>query len=166
MITQTTRGRVKPALALMIIALSVLFLYAMDALLALCVRKGLFSTLAASIVLWASAIVLFLGLFWRFCLSCVYQLDGVKLCLHRVYVKNPRLLETVLLREVVYFGSPAGAKRYGSVFPARFTSRYSGYPAQALVFKREGKYKTLLFDPNDELKARLRESLPKGTAVE
>ena len=32
MITQTTRGRVKPALALMIIALSVLFLYAMDAL--------------------------------------------------------------------------------------------------------------------------------------
>ena len=161
MITQTTRGRVKPAWALMAIAGSVLGLYALDALLALVVKRGLLSTLAASVVLWAAAILLFLGLFWRFCLCCVYQLDGVKLCLHRVYVKNPRLIETVLLREVVYFGSPAGAKRYGSVFPARFTSRYSGFPPPALVYRREGKYKTLLFDPNEEIKARLRELLPK-----
>ena len=161
MIRQTTRGPMKKSLALLLVAVCVLSLVAADRLLGFLARKDVIGDTAGIIAMWAFVIALFWFVLKRFCLSSVYELDGVKLAFSRVYFRKPRMEETVYLREAVYFGAP-DKSRYVISRTRRFTSDRSGYAAQALVYRRDGKYMRIVFNPNEELSARLSESLKKS----
>ena len=148
----TKQKKLKPALTLLLVFGSVISVYIVNIILTLCVNKSLISFNVGSVLLWAYVVILFLLIFTRFCLISVYELDGVKLCFSRIYIKNPRLMEAIMLREVVFFGSPIDAKqKYEISGTKRFTSRRSPYAVQSLVYKREKEYKQILFCPDEKI---------------
>ncbi len=160
MIRQDTRGRLKPWIAPAVTAGCVGLLYGANFALTRAVSAGILGQTAAALILWALAISAFLLVLTRFCLACVYELDGVKISFYRIYIRNPRQLETILLREIQFFGEVEPSARYRAS-TRRFTSSRSGCAVRALVYKREGKYRRILFNPNDEIAARLTESVKK-----
>ena len=158
MIRQSTRGPVKSSAALMLVAVCVLGLIAADKLLGFLARRGLIGNTMGAVIIWAFVIAMFWFVLKRYCLASVYELDGVKLVFSRIYFRRPRPEEVVFLREAVYFGD-ADKCRHAVSSTRRFTSDRSGYAVQALVYRRENKYCRILFNPNEEIFARLREKL-------
>ncbi len=158
--TQYTNGRLKPWAAIIIIALSVTSLIFADALLRWLHDTGRLSASLVSALLLAYTLLLFILLLRGFSLRCVYELDGVKLRFSRVYVKKPRLEETVYLREVVFFGAAkdAGAN-YAPKRTRRFVSKKEGFETLALVYRRDKKEMRVLFSPNPEFRAALEAAL-------
>lgn len=156
MIAQTTgKSKMKTWKALLLILVSVLSLYAVEKLLEWLVSRGM-PFLMGSILVWLYTAALVVLLFFRFSLVSLYELDGVKLVFSRIYVRKPRLSEQVLLRELVFFGSPEdAARKYQCVKTKRFTSFRSKYAVQALVLKRQKQYIRILFCPNEEICAAL-----------
>lgn len=156
MITQVSgKGKLKTWKALLLIIVSVASLYAIEKLLEWLVSRGM-PYLMGSILIWLYAAALVVLLFFRFSLVSQYDLDGVKLIFSRVYIRKPRLSEQVLLRELVFFGSPEeAAHRYQCTRTKRYTSFRSKYATQALVLRRNKQYIRILFSPNEEICASL-----------
>ena len=157
-IIQSTKGRLKPFLGIAVIAISVLSLFALDGALVWLYEGRKISGTVASAGIGVYALVLFAFLLWRFSISCTYMLDGVKLIFSRVYIKNPRLEEQVLVREMLFFGTvEEAANRYEAVKTKRFTAKRGNLQTMALIYRRENKLRRVLFSPNDEIKKELTE---------
>lgn len=156
MITQISgKSKLQPWKALVIIAVSMLSVYAVEKLLEWLVSIGM-PFLMGSILIWLYTAALVVLLFFRFSLVSQYDLDGVKLIFSRVYIRKPRLCEQILLREMVFFGSPEEAsRRYQCDKIKRYTSIRSKYAAQAIVIRRNKQYIRILFSPNEEICAAL-----------
>ena len=152
MITQISgKSKLKTWKALLIIAVSMLSVYAVEKLLEWLVSSGM-PYLMGSILIWLYTAALVVLLFFRFSLVSQYELDGVKLIFSRIYIRKPRLSEQVLLREMVFFGSPEeAAGRYQCVKTKRYTSFRSKYAPQAIVIRRNKQYIRILFSPNEEI---------------
>ncbi|MBQ3668899.1 MAG: hypothetical protein II920_06720 [Clostridia bacterium] len=151
-IYQSTKGRLKPMLGIAIILISVLSLFALDGVLVWLYNKGRISSTVAAAGIGVYALILFLVLLWRFSISCTYSLDGVKLLFCRVYIRNPRLEEQVLVREMLYFGDPEeAARKFDAKRTKSFTARRGVLKTKALIYKREDKLRRVLFSPNEEL---------------
>ena len=161
-LVQSTKGKLKPILGLLIVLLSVLSLFILDGALVWFNGRGKLPTTAANIIIGAYALLLFALLLYFLSLSCVYMLDGVKLTFSRVYIKNPRLSEQIMLREIVFFGSLADSKQYAFSRTQRFTARRGNIPTAAILYKRDGKTRRILFSPNEELTNALKEALKSG----
>ena len=158
-VTQSTKGKMNPLTGFLAIFLSVASLFIMNGVLVWLKDIGKLSDLAASILIFAYALALFLLLLYRFSLSCVYTLDSMKIRFSRVYIKNPRLSEQIMLREVAFFGPVGDAERFEYRRTQRFTARRGEIETKALIYKREGKLLRVLFSPNEELSNALREAL-------
>lgn len=156
MISQVSgKGNLKTGKALLLIFAAVVSLFAVEKLLEFLVNRGM-PKLMGSILLWLYAAALVILLFARFSLVSLYELDGVKLIFSRIYIRKPRLSEQVLLREIVFFGSPEqAAAKYQCVHTKRYTSFRSKYAAQAIVIRRDKQYIRILFSPNEEICAAL-----------
>ena len=161
---QSTRGKLKPLIGLGSIALSVLSLFILDGALVWLYNQGRISATFANVAIGAYAIILFLLLLYFLSLSCVYTLDEVKLTFSRVYLKNPRLAEQIMLREIVFFGSTEEAKKYGYTRTQRFTARRGNLETRAIVYKREGKLRRILFSPNEEIAQTLKTAVKNKKA--
>ena len=156
---QSTKGKLKPLISFIVIALSVLSLFILDGALVWLHGRGSISSTAANLIIAAYALGLFLTLLYCFSLSCVYALDGVKITFSRVYIKNPRLTEQIMLREILFFGPVEDAKRYEHTRTQRFTARRGGLPTRALLYRRDGKIRRILFSPNEEISKALTDTL-------
>lgn len=158
-LVQSTKGKLKPLIGFAVIALSVVSLFILDGVLVWLHGRGSISSTAANLTIAAYALGLFMILLYCFSLSCVYALDGVKLTFSRVYIKNPRLSEQIMLREILFFGSVEDAKRYEHTRTQRFIAKRSGLPTRALLYRRDGKIRRILFSPNEEISKALTDTL-------
>ena len=154
-LVQSTKGKLKPLIGFGSILLSVLSLFVLDGVLVWLNGKGALSATAANVIIGGYALALFIVLLWFLSLSCVYKLDTMKLTFSRVYIKNPRLSEQIMLREILFFGSVEDSKRYDYNRTQRFTARRGNLPTRAIVFRREGKLRRILFSPNEEMTEQL-----------
>ena len=159
-IIQSENGKAKPYIAIGALVLSVGSLYFADALLMSLYNCGRISSMTASVIIFACALMLFILLLRVFSLRSVYSLDGVKLSFSRVYIKKPRTEEQVFLREIVYFGLPEAADpKYAPKRTRRFIQKREGVATRALIYRREQKYYRILFSPNAEMTDALEQEL-------
>lgn len=161
MIQYVGRGKLKNWQGILIIALTVASVYALNFLF------GLISLIGApEIVLtagfWAGAFAIAAWLFYRYALVYVYQVGTAKASVSRVYIKNPRLMEEFLLREIVFVGTLAEAKKRfpGARFRKAVSVRDTNAPIAA-VYKRSGAVKGLILQPNAEICAALQNAVKK-----
>ncbi|MBQ9408962.1 MAG: hypothetical protein IJU28_06190 [Clostridia bacterium] len=159
LLVQSTKGKLKPLIGFGSIILSVVSLFLLDGMLVWLNGRGALSATAANVLIGGYALILFLLLLYFLGLSCVYTLDAMKLTFSRVYIKNPRLSEQIMLREILFFGSVEDSRAYAFKCTQRFTARRGNLPTRAIVYKREGKIKRILFSPNEEIAAQLRETV-------
>ena len=158
-LTQSTKGKLKPLIGFGAILFSVLSLFLLDGVLVWLHERGSLSAAAANLIIGSYALVLFAALLYFLSLSCVYTLDGLTLSFSRVYLKNPRLAEQIMLREVVFYGSPEESKNYACARTQRFTARRGNLTTRAVIYQREGKYRRILFSPNAQIDDALREAV-------
>ena len=158
-IIQSTKGKLKPLIGFGSVILSVGSLFLLDGALVWLHGLGKLSATWANILIAAYALILFVLLLYFLSLSCVYMLDGMKISFSRVYIKNPRLAEEIMLREIEFFGTKEASQDYSFSRTQRFTARRGSLPTMALIYRREGKARRILFSPNEEISAALRESI-------
>ena len=157
--TQSSKGTLKPKTAIVIILLRVAGLYGLDALGRWAVAKGWISNMLGSVVLWLAAVAAFVYILRRYCLNCIYELEGQKLSFYRVYFIKPRLEEALLTREILFFGDEAKAEaKYAVKKRQNYSYKYSPYPRKAIVMKREGRHVLVRFNPMPELAEALAEA--------
>ena len=162
MTSQTTgKGILKPKQGILLVIVLALAVFAVNALLEWLVALGLNSTVG-TVLLWAFTIGLFLFALHRYSLVDIYTVDGVKLTIYRVYIKNPRFAEEIILHEAVFFGDPEqAARKYRISGTKRYGSSRDKYKYQSLVYKRDKKYKQLLFTPNEEVCGEILQAIRK-----
>ncbi|MCR4621646.1 MAG: hypothetical protein K5663_06145 [Clostridiales bacterium] len=160
--TQSSKGTLKPRTAVVIIIVSVLGLYGLDALGRWAVSKGWISNMLGSVILWAAAVAAFIYILRRYCLNCIYELDGQKLSFYRVFFIKPRLEEALLTREILFFGDEDRAEsKYAIKKRKSYSYKYSPYPRRAIVLKREGRFVLIRFNPMPEIAGALAEAAKK-----
>lgn len=155
---QSTRaGKISALRALLIVLGTVLLMLLSDFVLTyLWVKRVIGSSRLREIILVGIAATAFLYLFTHYSLVSVYEMDGMKITFSRIYIKNPRLMEQVLLRELVYFGTPEEASaRYQCESRKRFVSARCEQPEMQLVYKRGSLFYGIVFCPNEEIKSAL-----------
>lgn len=137
----------------LLVVLTVLIsIYALNALFTFFTVLGL-DYLIGSILFWGLGVGIAVFLFYRFAIVYQYDIGEVKLILSRVYIKNPRVMEEILTREIVFLGSPEEAKkRYPEASVRRALTHRAADPVQALVYVRGKTAKTILFEPNAEIR--------------
>ncbi len=159
-VIQSTKGKINPLKAWLLIISSVLSLFLLDAVLRWLYDHGRVSALFVNIAIGVYTLSLFALLLFRFSISCTYFLDGVKICFGRVYIKNARYSEQIMLREIVFFGRPDDAKsKYAVDSSKNFTARRGEIETMAIVYRREKKTMRILFSPNEEMRQKLEEAL-------
>ena len=137
------KNRLKPGYGVLLILGLVAAVFLMNLLLGGFMALGLPFT-CASILFWVFCVALLGLVFQHFGLVYRYDIDGVKLIVSRIYLRNPRFYEQVLLREIVFVGSEEEARRRN---PAR---RDKDGPVTAVTFRKDGESKTLLLRLDDE----------------
>lgn len=145
-ITQLSgKNRLKPGYGLLLIVGLVAAVFAMNLLLGGFMALGL-PFLYASILFWVFCIALLMLVFQRFGLVYRYDIDGVKLIISRIYLRNPRFYEQVLLREIVFVGSPEEARRRNPDASVKraYAHRDKNGSVTAVTLRRDGASKTLL----------------------
>lgn len=154
----TKTGKVSGGKALLLVLGTAALLLVSDFVLTyLMLKEILVSSRVREIILVGIAAAAFFYLFTHYSLASVYELDGVKLAFSRIYIKNPRLMEQVLLREMRYFGTPEEAEQtYTLHSTKRFTSDRCGFERKALVYERGGLYYRVIFCPNEEMEKAIR----------
>lgn len=152
MITQVTgKGVIKPLKGIAIVLSLAAFLFLMDMVLRFWVLMGLNRTIG-TVLLYGIAVLLFLYVLKRFCIVHMYTMDGVRLYLYRIYLKNPRFMEQVLFRECAYFGDPVtAAKKFGNIKTKSYCGYRDKYAVQALIVKSGKGYRRILLTPNEEM---------------
>lgn len=112
--------------------------------------------IVGTIAFFGLGVALAAWVFFKYAVSYLYTLDGVKLTVERVYGRYPRFFAQVLKREIVFLGAEADAReKYPGARATRAYKRDSVIEAQALVYRREGEYHMLLLKPNQEIKDQL-----------
>ena len=148
--------RLKPLRGILTILLILLFVFGLNALLQMCVNAGLISFTVGSVLFWILSFGLGVFIFVRFSLVTMYQADGVKLIISRIYIKNPRFCEQLLLREIVFIGSREAAEKK---YKISFKKHYEGFGKEsvtALVVKRGGLYTEFILRPDENMLAALK----------
>lgn len=160
--TQSSKGTLKTRTAIVIIILSVAGLYGIDALGRWAVSRGWISNMLGSVVLWLAAVAAFVYILRKYCLNCIYELEGQKLSFYRVFFIKPRLEEALLTREILFFGDEDRAEsKYAVKKRKNYSYKYSPYPRKVIVMKREGRFVLVRFNPMPELAAALSEAAKK-----
>lgn len=137
---------------LLVILAVLVSIYALNALFTFFTVLGL-DYLIGSILFWVSGVGIAVFLFYRFAIVYQYDMGEVKLVLSRVYIKNPRVMEEILTREIVFLGSLEDArKRYPNAGVRRALTRRAGDSACALVYVRGKVPHIILWSPNAELR--------------
>lgn len=138
------KNRLKPGYGVLLILAMVATVFLMNLLLGGFMALGL-PFLYASILFWVFCVGL-LGLVYR------YDIDGVKLIISRIYLRNPRFYEQVLLREIVFVGTPEEARRRNPDASEKraYARRDKNGPLTAVTIRRDGASKTLLLRLDDE----------------
>ena len=155
MIQYVGRGKLKNWQGALIIALAVAGVYALNFLFGLVSLLGV-PEIALTVGLWAGAFAIAAWLFHRYALVYVYQVGTVKASVSRIYLKNPRLAEEFLLREIAFVGTPEEAKkRFPGTRVRKAVSVRETAERVAVVYRRSGEAKTLILQPNAEIYAAL-----------
>ena len=94
------KNRLKPGYGVLLILGLVAAVFLMNLLLGGFMALGLPFT-CASILFWVFCVALLGLVFQHFGLVYRYDIDGVKLIVSRIYLRNPRFYEQVLLREII-----------------------------------------------------------------
>jgi len=164
MLTQVTgKGVMKPLTGILLIIALVALLFVTFMLEQLLVMFTGIPALLGSVILYGTALVVFLYVLKRYCIVHMYTMDGVKLLLYRVYIRNPRFCQQILFRECVYFGDPETAARKFAITKTRsYAGHRDVYAAQALVYKEGKKYCQVLLTPNEKLCAAILEAVKKS----
>lgn len=140
---------------IIIVLASLLCLYLDSMLVSLLSRMGL-PPLFTSIVFWGLGGTIAAIVYYRFVIRYLYTVDGVKMTVERVYHKKPRPLEEMMLRDILFVGAPETAtKKYGNIKALRAVRTTNPNPPVAVVYKRAGEKRLLLFQPNKEILAAL-----------
>lgn len=153
MLTQVTgNGVIKPLKGIILIVSLVAGFILLDMVLRFLVMYTGLSQTLGTIALYIIALAAFLIVLKRFCIVHMYTMDGVKLLLYRIYIRNPRFCEQILFRDCVYFGDPiTAAKKFAISKTRSYTGHRDKYAAQSLVFKDGKKYCQVLMTPNEEV---------------
>lgn len=114
--------------------------------------------LATSIGFWLTGGALAAFVYHRYVLVYLYTLDSVKLVVERVFSKKPRFMLQILLREIVYFAPLADAEsKYPKLSKQRAVRRQESLPEYGIVYKRSGETRMLVFQPDEDMIALLKE---------
>ena len=145
------KNRLKPGYGVLLILAMVATVFLMNLLLGGFMALGL-PFLYASILFWVFCVGLLGLVFQRFGLVYRYDIDGVKLIISRIYLRNPRFYEQVLLREIVFVGTPEEARRRNPDASEKraYARRDKNGPLTAATIRRDGASKTLLLRLDDE----------------
>lgn len=145
------KNRLKPGYGVLLILAMVATVFLMNLLLGGFMALGL-PFLYASILFWVFCVGLLGLVFQRFGLVYRYDIDGVKLIISRIYLRNPRFYEQVLLREIVFVGTPEEAHRRNPDASEKhaYARRDKNGPLTAVTIRRDGASKTLLLRLDDE----------------
>ena len=137
----------------LLVVLAVLVsMYALNALFTFFTVLGL-DYLIGSILFWGFGVGIAVFLFYRFGIVYQYDIGEVKLVLSRVYIKNPRVMEEILTREIAFLGSPEEArKRYPSAGVRRALTHRAQDSVCALVYVRGNTPRIVLWEPNAEMR--------------
>ena len=160
--TQTVgKGFLKGWQGILIVLGVLLYIYVLNVILMYFTTLGL-NFLIGSILFWVFGVGLAVYLFYRFSLLFEYDLGDAKLVVSRIYIKNPRVMLEILTREMTFVGTPEeAAKRYPQASVQRALTRRSPDPVTALVYMRGKSPRTLLIEPNAEMRAALMELTKK-----
>ena len=146
---------------LIVVFLSFLSIALLSALFSMLSSLGV-SPLVTSTGFWLSGGTIAAFVFHRFVIRYLYTLDGVKLIVDRVFSRKPRLMEQVLLREIVFVGSKADAlKKYPSVKVKNAIRKTNPIEPTCIVYKRAGETKAILIQANEEIASALRDAVKK-----
>lgn len=111
---------------------------------------------AASIGFWIIGILLALYVLRVYVVRYGYEIDGGVLRLTRSYGKRERFIEDIYLRQIVFTGAPAAAKkRWPENRRVRALYCRSELPTLAVVYKSGDGVKTALIQADAETKAQL-----------
>ena len=145
------KNRLKPVYGVLLIFALVAAVFLMNLLLGGFMALGL-PYLYASILFWVFCVALLGLVFQHFGLVHRYDIDGVKLIISRIYLRNPRFYEQVLLREIVFAGSPEEARRRNpdATEKRAYARREKNGPLTAVTFRKDGASKTLLLRLDEE----------------
>ncbi len=145
------KNRLKPGYGVLLILALVAAVFLMNLLLGGFMAVGLPFTYA-SILFWVFCVALLVLVFQRFGLVYRYDIDGVKMIISRIYLRNPRFYEQVLLREIVFVGSEEEARRRNPDASVKraYAHRDRNGPVTAVTLRKDGEGKTFLLRLNDE----------------
>ncbi len=145
------KNRMKPGYGVLLILGLVAAVFFMNLLLGGLLAVGL-PFVYASILFWVFCVALLGLVFQRFGLVYRYDIDGVKLIISRIYLRNPRFYEQVLLREIAYVGSAEEARRRNPDASVKraYARRDKDGPVTAVTLRKDGASKTLLLRLDDE----------------
>ena len=136
---------------LLVVLVVLVSIYALNAVFTFFTVLGL-DYLIGSILFWGFGVGIAVFLFYRFAIVYRYDIGEVKLVLSRVYIKNPRVMEEILTREIVFLGTPEEAKkRYPDASVRRALTHRAADPVRALVYVRGKSPRVILFEPNAEM---------------
>lgn len=146
------QNEVSAKTGLIVVLCTLASLYLISALTSLFMKIGMGATVS-SIFFWGLGGAVAVIVYYRFVIRYLYTVDGVKLTIERVYHKKPRLMEHIMLRDIVFVGSIERAqKKYGKMKTRRVTRDTNKNEKIALVFKRGGEKEMLIFQPNEEIR--------------
>lgn len=164
MLTQVTgKGVIKPLKGILLVIAIVSAMFLLWLVLEYLKIYAGFNSVIASILLYGLIVIMFLYVLRRFCIVHMYTMDGVKLLLYTVYIKNPRFSRQILFRECVFFGDPVtAARKFAITRTYSYLGRRDVYATQSLIYKENKKYYQILMTPNEQLCAAILEAVKKA----
>lgn len=124
------------------------------------VLQRLITYSAASIGTWVAGGVIALAVVRRFVLGYRYTLEGGTLQVDYVYGKRARFMTQALLRQAVMFDTAANVKeKYPGVKVLKAVKEAPAEKQMALCLKEADGPKILVFEPNEEMTAKIREEI-------
>ena len=124
---------------------------------------ALIGSTAASIGFWVIGILLALYVLRVYVVRYSYEIDGGVLRLNRSYGKRKRFIEDIYLRQILFTGTKAAAKkRYPSVRIVRALYCRSDIATLAVVYKNSEGVRCALIQANDEIRACLENAVKEN----
>ena len=117
----------------------------------------------ASLVFWAFGGFIALQLVRRFIMDYVYVIEGITFKICRIYAKGKhREALTIVTRTILAVGTPEEIEgKYPGSHPSTYTRSKAGIEVCAVAYGDDGKVKVIHIQPNEEIKAKLIDSIEK-----
>lgn len=139
----------KTGVVVIIASLAALYL---DSLLARVLSSLGLTPLITSIIFWGVGGLIAVIVYYNFVIRYLYTIDGIKLTVERVYHKKPRPMVEFMKREILFSGSVEDAiKKHGKLKTYKAIRKTNPNKPIAVVFKRAGEKRMLIFQPNEEI---------------